>query len=139
MTTFFILFSFVAYYSTANTPDAAYIIGGWNTRNFESRNLVAEFRNDKWAQLDHLNKERHAHASITVGTQIMIVGGSAYGERLVMILPHYFGYEDSDLFLSFETEVWELDVGDNKVITPTLTNYYHGIGLYAVNFNFCST
>ena len=55
-----------------------------------------------------------------------------------MILPYYFGSEDSDLFLSFETEVWELESGDNKVISPTLTNYYVGIGLYAVDFNFCS-
>ena len=133
MTTLFILFSSISYYSTANTPDAAYIIGGWHTGN-----LVAEFRNDKWAQLDYLNKERRAHASITVGTQMMIVGGSAYGGRLVMILPHYFGYEDSDFFLSFETEVWELETGNNKVITPTLGKSFHSIGLYAVDFNFCS-
>ena len=28
--------------------------------------------------------------------------------------------EDSDFFLSLETEVWELENGSNKVITPTL-------------------
>ena len=54
-----------------------------------------------------------------------------------MISPFY--YADSDSFLSFETEVWELENGDNKVITPTLSGYYGGIGLYAVDFNFCST
>ena len=56
-----------------------------------------------------------------------------------MILPYYFGSEGSDFFFSFETEVWELESGSNKVISPTLTGYYTGIGLYAVNFNFCST
>ena len=49
-----------------------------------------------------------------------------------------FGYEDSDFFLSLETEVWELENGNNKVITPALNRYYGGIGLYAVDFNFCS-
>ena len=55
-----------------------------------------------------------------------------------MILPYYFDYEDSDFFLSYETEVWELENGSNKVITPTLDDYFDGIGLYAVDFNFCS-
>ena len=64
------LFSRISQYSTANTPDAAYIIGGYFTRN-----LVAEFRNDQWTQLDNLNSGRRNHGSITVGTQTMIVGG----------------------------------------------------------------
>ena len=64
------LFSSIFSYSTANTPDAAYIIGGYYTQN-----LVAEFRNDQWAKLDDLKKGRYSHGSITVGTQTMIVGG----------------------------------------------------------------
>ena len=64
------LFSRISHYSTANTPDAAYVIGGIVTPN-----LVAEFRDDQWAQLDDLNKGRRSHGSITVGTQTMIVGG----------------------------------------------------------------
>ena len=56
-----------------------------------------------------------------------------------MILPYNFGYEDSDFFLSFiETEVWELENGSNKVINPAFTRHFEGIGLYAVDFNFCS-
>ena len=68
----------------------------------------------------------------------MIVGGYYYAGELVMILPCYFSYEDSDFFLSLETEVWELENGNNKVINPTLDDYYGGIGLYPVDFNFCS-
>ena len=60
----------IAYYSTANSPDAAYIIGGLHTQN-----LVAEFRDDKWTQLDDLNKGRFGHGSITIGDRTMIVGG----------------------------------------------------------------
>ena len=55
-----------------------------------------------------------------------------------MILPYYFGDEDSDFFLSFGTEVWDLEIGENKVIDPILSGYYTGIGLFAVNFNFCN-
>ena len=39
---------------------------------------------------------------------------------------------------SYETEVWGLENGSNKVINPTLYDYSFGIGLYAVDFNFCS-
>ena len=55
-----------------------------------------------------------------------------------MILLNYFSYEDSHILLSLETEVWDFENGDNKVITPNLYDYYYGIGLYAVDFNFCS-
>ena len=55
-----------------------------------------------------------------------------------MILLYYFDFADSDFFLSFETEVWGLENGSNKVINPTLDFYSIGIGLYAVDFNFCS-
>ena len=56
-----------------------------------------------------------------------------------MMLAYYIDYEDFDFFLSFGTEVWDLEIGDNKVIDPTLSGYYIGIGLYAVDYNFCST
>ena len=64
------MLSDISKYSTANTLDAAYIIGGTSTEN-----LVAEFRDDKWAGFDYLTTMRYAHGSITVGTQTMIVGG----------------------------------------------------------------
>ena len=63
-------FSQISEYSTAQSPDAAYIIGGRYTKN-----LVAEFKNDQWRQLDDLKQGRYCHGSITVGTQTMVVGG----------------------------------------------------------------
>ena len=38
-----------------------------------------------------------------------------------------------------ETEIWELENGNNKLIDPVLpTNQYAiGIGLYPVDFSFC--
>ena len=130
------MFSYISHYSTAHSSDAAYIIGGFNTPDPESR--VFAFRDDQWNQLDNLNKGRDGHGSITVGSQTMIVGGYfSSGYEWVIILRYNFGYGDSD-FLRFETEVWELENGNNKVITPTLSGYYDGVGLYAVHFNFCS-
>ena len=70
------MFSYIAYYSTANSPDAAYIIGG-----FKNQYLVAEFRDDQWTQLDDLNKGRYRHGSITIGTRTMIVGGDYYAGK----------------------------------------------------------
>ena len=41
--------------------------------------------------------------------------------------------------LSAETEVWELENGKNEIIEPTLATGTHayGIGLYAVDFDYC--
>ena len=42
-------------------------------------------------------------------------------------------------FSDAETEIWELENGNNKLIDPVLpTNQYAiGIGLYPVDFSFC--
>ena len=66
------MFSRISHYSTANSPDAAYIIGGGQY----NQNLVAEFREDQWRQLDNLKNGRIGHGSITIGAKTMIVGGS---------------------------------------------------------------
>ena len=60
----------ISVYSTTQTLDAVYIIGGWNTKN-----IVAEFKNDQWRRLADLNQGRDGHGSITIGGQTMIIGG----------------------------------------------------------------
>ena len=60
------------YYSTTQTADAAYIIGG-----SYSLNVIAEYKNDQWRQIDDLNKGRYYHGSITIGTKTMIIGGTS--------------------------------------------------------------
>jgi len=106
----------ISYYSTTHTSDAAYIIGG-----FKTKNVVAEFINGQWRRLKDLNKGRDSHGSINIGTKTIIIGGEAI----------------SGLYA--ETEVWEFETGDNNIIGATLqnNNYAYGIGLYAVNFDFC--
>ena len=63
-------FSYIALYSTASTPDAAYIIGG-----LYQKSIVAEFKDNQWNQLASLNKGRHGHGSLSVGDQTIIIGG----------------------------------------------------------------
>ena len=58
------------YYSTASTSNAAYFIGGSGTQD-----VIAEFKNDAWRQLGTLTKGRYGHASISLGDEIMVIGG----------------------------------------------------------------
>ena len=60
----------ISLYSTAQTLDAVYIIGGRYTKN-----IVAEFKDDQWRRLEDLNQGREGHGSITIGGQTMIIGG----------------------------------------------------------------
>ena len=66
------MFSRISYYLTAYSADAAYIIGG----GLYNQNLVAEFREYQWRELDDLNNGRTGHGSITIGDQTMTVGGN---------------------------------------------------------------
>ena len=62
-------------YSTASTPDAAYILGG------SVRNMVAEFKDNQWRQIASLNKGRFIHGSLSVGDQTIIIGGRSESEE----------------------------------------------------------
>ena len=64
------LFRAVYHYSATQTADAAYIIGGEKTKN-----VVAEFKNSRWSQLDGLKRGRSHQGSITLENQTMIIGG----------------------------------------------------------------
>ena len=70
------IFSHIAWYSTASTSEAAYIIGGIpNTRQ-----IIAEFRTNSWRQIGTLAKGRDAHGSITLNGETMIIGGYSIDE-----------------------------------------------------------
>ena len=70
------IFSEISHYSTAQTSDAVFIIAGW--LGARAQNFVAEFKENVWRRLDNLKQARHAHESITVGGQTMIIGGYYY-------------------------------------------------------------
>ena len=67
------MFSYIAYYSTASTSEAAYIIGGHPL----TAQIIAEFKNDSWRQIGTLAKGRHSHGSITLNDETMVIGGSS--------------------------------------------------------------
>ena len=104
-------------YSTTSTSEAAYIIGGYYTKE-----IIAEFKNEAWSQLGILKQGRHAHASISLGDETMIIGGFS-----------------SDFSSALETEIWNFTSGSQKEVNPTLPSglFVYGIGLYLVPFDFC--
>ena len=71
-----IIFSSIFGYSTASTSDAAYIIGGMNTRF-----IIAEFKNDSWRRVGTLAKGRRMHESIQLGDEVMVIGGWSSDKR----------------------------------------------------------
>ena len=73
-----IVFSFIAYYSTVSTSDAAYIIGGYNGR--QSQDQIAEFKNNIWRQMGTLARGRDSHGSISMNDEFMVIGGDYNGE-----------------------------------------------------------
>ena len=49
-------------------------------------------------------------------------------------------HQNNDFLFSLATEVWELKANDTSgIIRPELSdgNYRYGIGMYAVDFDFC--
>ena len=68
----------IALYSTTQTLDAVYIIGGALLRgnSLYTQNIVAQFKNDQWHRLADLNQGRYNHGSIIIGGQTMIIGGA---------------------------------------------------------------
>ena len=69
-----VIFSEIIYYSTASTSEAAYIIGGYFTKD-----IIAEFRDNSWRQIGTLAKGRFGHGSIKLNGETMVIGGITTG------------------------------------------------------------
>ena len=71
---------FIAFYSTVETSDTAFVIGG---QDLSVQNIVAQYYNDgdfndKWRRLPDLYRGRYGHGSIMVGGQTLVIGGWAF-------------------------------------------------------------
>lgn len=66
-------YRFIAFYSTAETLDTAYVFGGQGIVS----NIVAQYSDNQWKRLDDLNSKRYGHGSIVIGDRAMIIGGWA--------------------------------------------------------------
>ena len=67
---------YIGFYSTTETADTAYFIGG---QEIDS-NMVAQYNDDNsnpWTRLPNLNRGRYGHASILVGDKTLVIGGWA--------------------------------------------------------------
>ena len=67
----------ISYYSAASSPDAAYIISGYQDESYSK--TIAEFKNNQWRKLGDLTQGRQYHGSISVGLRTMILGGWSNG------------------------------------------------------------
>ena len=116
------IFSFLYYYSTVSTSEAAYIIGGYYWVQ-DTSEVIVEFKDNNWRQIGKLATGRSGHGSIILNGETMVIGG------------------DPTKNTDAETEIWNFTNGDHKVVPPTLRKgrYDQGIGLYIVPFDFCST
>ena len=67
---------YIAFYSTTESADTAYIIGGQQMYS----NIVAQYNDDNaspWQRLPNLNRGRHGHGSISAGDKTLVIGGWA--------------------------------------------------------------
>ena len=71
-----ILFRTIREYSAVSTSEAAYVIGGYFTRD-----IIAEFKNGNWRQFGTLSKGRSYHGSIKMGDEFMVIGGYSSDSR----------------------------------------------------------
>ena len=83
-------------------------------------------------------KGRYSHGSIALENDVMVIGGWSSDSRLVYFDDYFLII---DFFSDVETEIWNVTDKTIKVVNPILPNYgyIHGIGLYIVPFNFCTT
>ena len=75
-------FSLIIKYAVVSTADAAFIIGGTNTKH-EYFDTIAKFHDNKWTRYGSLLKGRYSPGAIVSGDQIMIIGGYSGGRTYV--------------------------------------------------------
>ena len=61
-------------YSVASTNQAAFFIGGYDGSSRLS--TIAKYENDNWSLHGNLKRRRSVHASITYGTETIVIGGN---------------------------------------------------------------
>ena len=106
----------IYYWSTTQTFDVAYIIGGRYTPN-----VVAMYKDDEWHRRDNLYQGRMGSGAITVGAQTMIIGGDSFNSQ------------------SIQTEIWKLDDEVYNITQPNLAKdaFAWGLALFEVRANYC--
>ena len=108
---FYIYYFSIAWYSTASTEDAVFIIGG-----FSNASRIAQYKNGKWTIVGKLEEPRFNTRSITFGGQTMII-------------------DNNDPTV----EIWNLEQG--KKLTSFKRSPGHslfGMEMFLVDKNFCN-
>jgi len=80
---------------------------------------IAKYENDGWSKYGKLHRGRQAHGVIQVGATTFVIGGM------------------TEFNMPAETETWDLGEHSMDMISPELSNYEFGLGLWAVSSDFC--
>ena len=79
--------SLISRYTTVSTSNAIFIIGGQKevdqAVDKDISDTIYQFKDDVWSLARNLNKKRCWHASIAVGDEVMILGGSS--DRFIVL------------------------------------------------------
>jgi len=107
-------------YATASTDDSIYIIGGYTNGSPKRSPTIAKYSEGSWTKTGSLKQARSGHGAMTIEGITMIIGGMFNSG------------------LTTNTELWEFESSETKIIKPTLSwEYSNGIALFAVDVGYC--
>ena len=68
----------ISHYASVSTQTSVLIIGGYNVDKWETLSTIVQYKDDKWTVIGNLKQARHRHQAISIGSLVMIIGGSSY-------------------------------------------------------------
>ena len=70
------MFFSISDYASVSTETSVLIIGGLSNGLLSS---IVEYKDDKWTVIGNLKQARYGHQAISIGSLVMIIGGSSTG------------------------------------------------------------
>ena len=107
----------IAFYATASTDSAAYIIGGFAGRDVST---IAEYKNNKWRKIGNLNEPKRSSSAILNKGEFIIIGGLVEND-----------------YSRATTEVWKFNTKSSRRTNSFSLDYYYNPILFLVDSNFC--
>ena len=68
----------IAYYATVSIGDSVYVISGVSDGSPIRMPTIAQYKDGVWTHIGDLEERRYHAVAISLGSTIMVVGGSGY-------------------------------------------------------------
>ena len=75
MAKFQIYYLSISHYASVSTRNSIFIFGGWIDEIKEEVSSIAEYSDDSWAIIGHLQQARDTHQAILIDSKVIIIGG----------------------------------------------------------------